>query len=313
MIWAKLSHARRPTLSIFSDDIVSYNASGLGNLDGSLRFSLNRFNYDEMHKKLIPRAVGYSTGMLDYFFRGKMDFVSDSANSGTCAIKNLGNEGMNGTFTLYFDDNSGVRNPVPGASWSLSVPAGQQVGNLAVTTPTPAPTKPGAYTLVFNGTMGQETPTGNSVGAVVAKKLSPNTNNMTVKILSDIFTTDPYSGYEHEVWDYALVNSIGDTISTWKGYMQYFPAIDTRVYSNWFCGSAIYPTGVTVGCDPYVVFSGASSIIPDLSRPSDLTPEILKSTSSYPLIVNAVGGDLIEISRPPGYTAHQAKPCAVVK
>ena len=36
-------------------------------------FSLNSFNFDEAHKHLIPRAVAYSAGLIDYFFRGKLE------------------------------------------------------------------------------------------------------------------------------------------------------------------------------------------------------------------------------------------------
>jgi hypothetical protein len=36
-------------------------------------FALNRFNFDEMHKFLIPRAVAYSAGLLKHFFRGKLE------------------------------------------------------------------------------------------------------------------------------------------------------------------------------------------------------------------------------------------------
>lgn len=35
--------------------------------------SLNRFNFDAAHEFLIPRAVGYSAGLINYFFRGKME------------------------------------------------------------------------------------------------------------------------------------------------------------------------------------------------------------------------------------------------
>jgi hypothetical protein len=37
------------------------------------RFTLNHVNYDAMADLLIPRAVAYSTGLIDYFFRGKME------------------------------------------------------------------------------------------------------------------------------------------------------------------------------------------------------------------------------------------------
>jgi hypothetical protein len=37
------------------------------------RYSLNSHNYDDQAKLLIPRAVGYSAGLIDYFFRGTLE------------------------------------------------------------------------------------------------------------------------------------------------------------------------------------------------------------------------------------------------
>jgi hypothetical protein len=39
----------------------------------SPRYSLNAYNYDDQAKLLIPRAVGYSAGLIDYFFRGTLE------------------------------------------------------------------------------------------------------------------------------------------------------------------------------------------------------------------------------------------------
>lgn len=36
-------------------------------------YSLNAYNYDDMADLLIPRAVAYSAGLINYFFRGKME------------------------------------------------------------------------------------------------------------------------------------------------------------------------------------------------------------------------------------------------
>lgn len=35
--------------------------------------TLNRFNYDSHHQYLIPRAINYSAGLIDFAFRGKID------------------------------------------------------------------------------------------------------------------------------------------------------------------------------------------------------------------------------------------------
>jgi len=36
-------------------------------------YMLTRYNYDAMASLLIPRAVAYSAGLIDYFFRGKIE------------------------------------------------------------------------------------------------------------------------------------------------------------------------------------------------------------------------------------------------
>ena len=52
------------TYSLFSDDLQKYV--------GYSQFTLNNLNYREAAKRLIPRAIGYSAGLLNYFFRGSL-------------------------------------------------------------------------------------------------------------------------------------------------------------------------------------------------------------------------------------------------
>jgi hypothetical protein len=53
--------------------------SSFGAFDEFLRplskkqYSLNHYNYDDQARLLVPRAVAYSAGLLNYFFRGKME------------------------------------------------------------------------------------------------------------------------------------------------------------------------------------------------------------------------------------------------
>lgn len=47
-----------------------YSTTGTG---GYLVFALNRFTFDTAHRYLIPRAVAYSAGLINYFFRGQLD------------------------------------------------------------------------------------------------------------------------------------------------------------------------------------------------------------------------------------------------
>ncbi|MFL6712676.1 MAG: hypothetical protein ACJ8LN_07075, partial [Sulfurifustis sp.] len=55
---------RASTESIFDQDLRVKNLSPV--------FALNRFNFDSALQFLIPRAVAYSAGLIDYFFRGRL-------------------------------------------------------------------------------------------------------------------------------------------------------------------------------------------------------------------------------------------------
>jgi hypothetical protein len=125
--------------------------------------ALDETVYRDYAERLVPRAVTYSTALIDYFFRGRM-FVSGTDR--TMAIRNVGDDVMDGTFTLYYDDAADTRRPVPGASWTRSVAPGGSATDLQVTTPTnPAPKAPGKYMLVFRGALGSE------ADAVVGKQV----------------------------------------------------------------------------------------------------------------------------------------------
>jgi len=172
---------RASTFSVFSPDLEkSYGP-------GNELFTLNRFNFEEAHKFLIPRAVGYSAGLINYFFRGSIDASLDA--NGNVIVTNSGSEDMNGTFTLYYDDANDERNPVPGASSSLAIQHGGGTGSLGSFTPptSPPPKEPGKYILVFEGKMGQEN------NAVVGKiiKLNPKLVVQKIGTGTGNVTSDP--------------------------------------------------------------------------------------------------------------------------
>jgi hypothetical protein len=111
----------------------------------------------ETARKMLPRAVGYSQAVLDYFFRGTLDFTVDSdPQEPTQRRLIIGNatsseETMDGTFTLYYEDKDGKRYDVPGGSTTQVLPQGY-TADLTFTPPTGVQ----AYVLVFQGTLGAE-------------------------------------------------------------------------------------------------------------------------------------------------------------
>lgn len=110
--------------------------------------------YRDYAARLIPRAVAYSSALIDYFFRGR---IAASGEDTATIIGNISEEPINGTFTLYYDDANDVRRPVPGATWTLALAPGESAEQLRFTPPTsPAPKEAGRYMLVFRGALGSE-------------------------------------------------------------------------------------------------------------------------------------------------------------
>lgn len=104
-------------------------------------------------KKLIPRAVGYSAGLLNYFFRGdiNLEFDLDAVNG--YVILNNTEEEMDGTFEVYYDDIYDQRQLL----WSgdLFIPAKGKSASISFNIPS-YPKESGKYILVFTGRIGSE-------------------------------------------------------------------------------------------------------------------------------------------------------------
>src|SRR5439155_22195409 len=84
------------------------------------KFSLNTYNYHASADVLPPRAVGYSSGFLDYFFRGRLDvdLVSDSTDPSVARLTGTNTSAdalVAGTLTAYAEDTTtGARSAVTG-------------------------------------------------------------------------------------------------------------------------------------------------------------------------------------------------------
>ena len=175
--------------SLYDDDLTRWNlhvaCQSMGDPSGSCTqqavFTVNRFTMSAAHNFLIPRAVGYSAGMINYFFRGKLS-VDAQTQPGRLVVKNEGPELISGHFTLYYDDAEGNRyavvpdpaNSIGATPWPTPTEGmlpGQTLTLPAFAPPPtalrPAPKTPGEYMLVFRGMMGQEQDI-----AVAAKKIS---------------------------------------------------------------------------------------------------------------------------------------------
>lgn len=117
-------------------------------------FTLTRRVYRDYAAALLPRAVGYSAALLDYFFRGRLAASGDSLSAG---FANLGSEPMDGTLSLYYDAADDKRYGVPDAVWRATLAPGGFVGDLRFRAPSnPPPREPGKYMLAFRGVLGHE-------------------------------------------------------------------------------------------------------------------------------------------------------------
>lgn len=123
---------------------------------------------------LLSRAVGYSAGLINYFFRGKIDMVPVADTCCSFQIQNQTDEPMSGTFTVYYDDVDGNRRAVTGAAWTLPI-AAQSLSTPVVFTPPQlgniTPANPDQYLLVFKGSLGMEVEVGEAF-AVTAKAVT---------------------------------------------------------------------------------------------------------------------------------------------
>ena len=127
---------------------------------------LNDDVHEQYAKELLPRAVGYSAALLNYFFRGQINLVPGGTAMDQYEITNWTGEDMTGTFSLYYDDINDNR--ILLARWeNVFVPhvgKSMPVSFIAPTVPSyPEPKEKNRYILVFQGAMGNET------GAVAAR------------------------------------------------------------------------------------------------------------------------------------------------
>jgi len=164
-----LRNERMTTLSLFDRELERTGAA--------LVFTLNRYNIEAQAAFLIPRAVGYSAGLLDYFFRGRLDVDLVEGPSGSSQFQLIGTNGsrdetlVDGELRLYADTPSGERSQVTTfAPLRVSgVDPGQPL------TPIPPsfepPTDAERFVAVYTGKLGEETPSGAFPGGVVGKVL----------------------------------------------------------------------------------------------------------------------------------------------
>jgi hypothetical protein len=131
--------------------------------------------YRDYASKLLPRAVGYSTALLDYFFRGRLDVgLVDEVDDPRVVGTNASDEQLDtGTLFVYAEDATGTRTLVSdpqGVSVDTPVAPEAPLPDVPLTA---APSDARRFIAVYRGGLGTERPTSTSPGAVIAKIFAP--------------------------------------------------------------------------------------------------------------------------------------------
>ncbi len=140
-----------------------------------LTFQLDDRVHEDYATLLLPKAIGYSKALLDYFFRGKLDVDLFSADANDQSIVQVSGTNASadtldgGTLTLYADDPKGVRSPVTALDPNLTVTAA--AGAPVVSARFQAPENAERFIAVYQGKLGQEAPAGTFPGGVIGKVL----------------------------------------------------------------------------------------------------------------------------------------------
>ena len=187
--------------------------------------------HDDYAKRLLPRAVGYSAALIDYFFRGQLG-VSFATNG--IRVKNLSKEGMTyyhdsatnndiGMIEVYYDDSDNVRhllNSYDLATGSINVLApGQETPVIEFETPDDN-VKKQRYIIAFKGKLRNEE------GAVVGRVYVPTVYYLTtVNEVDKIARVDMDGSNRTIVADTQLAN-------IWLGRFSLSPDGNALVFMN---------------------------------------------------------------------------------
>jgi hypothetical protein len=137
------------TYSIFTNDLQQKHEVFPDSEIYTPIFSLNPFNYEDIYRVTLPRAVEWIDGLINYFYRGKLDVtVVDK----TVAVKNSSGMNMDGNLSIYYDDANHNRSLLTTTAASL---AHNQTKSITITDiPTPSAGFNGKYIAVFDGQIG---------------------------------------------------------------------------------------------------------------------------------------------------------------
>jgi len=124
--------------------------------------------YEDYAGLLLPRAVGYSAALLDYFFRGRLDVRLADDGGARMVGTNASAEPLgDGTLAVYAETPDGTRT-LAGSTAVGPVAPGGVLPDVRVTAPEGAE----RFVAVYQGTLGDEVAVGQFRGALAGKVFS---------------------------------------------------------------------------------------------------------------------------------------------
>lgn len=265
---------RSSSLSIFDAELIKYNKTvSTTNSAGQVvltdrQFTLNRFNFDAAHKFLIPRAVGYSAGLVNFFFRGRLvikdtQFYGNALHIVVANASGAANSLKNGAFSLYYDTEDDIRKKLTiTAGGAVNSVADEEMQTISAVVPVDFDvTKNTTLTLIFNGDIGSEKGIAGIVfdaavkgGFVFTPNHTPADNISGTRLLTKA----------DEVWSLSPENNLVGGKIDWKGLyigqtptqMLTWDGPDSRYFSGVF-SSKIYKDGKVFSIAPAPVLGAA--------------------------------------------------------
>jgi len=140
----------------------------------SVLWTLDERVHEDYARQLIPRAVGYSAELLDYFFRGRLavDLVPDPVDPSVVRVVGT-NESpeplYEGTLTLHADRTTGERGPATPLEPTSVI--GVAPGEPVISARFRVPEDTERLVAVYEGTLGLERTRDDFKGAVIGKVL----------------------------------------------------------------------------------------------------------------------------------------------
>jgi len=241
---------RTSSLSIYDEDlrpIINQNPCFPSNPESCYRadFRLNYFTVVASHPMLLPRAVGYSAGLINYFFRGKIDFACDGSGQMPCVIKNEGAEDLFGVFELWSENPAGQRSLVK--RWgsnhcdengcTVVSGIGVRADEAARVEGFGAPDNAASYVLVFRGKMGFES------DSVVAKVIP---NSFLAMTTTTTFAYHPIGVPENTPWQRLSIGPLSLSVDATedRGSAEGFAVSDRLLFASF--GNSVNDASDTV-------------------------------------------------------------------